>query len=251
MGIFPGHPLFSREEAAGDRTKVHVLLAAFSMPERRCETAANPSSAGARPRASRKHARLRSTCCGETAVLICAAMNSTSPDSVRVSKPLSFVAAVFSVFILANAFIVGCGGGSSKSSSSTSGTEATPSGGETGSSESGSSMGTETASSDTSGGGVSAEIAMGKQIYMEKCTLCHGQTGHGDGPGAAALDPKPRNHTDGSYMNSRTNAQLIEVIKNGKGQMPAWGSQLTDEQVHHVLAYVRTLAVPPYTGPMP
>jgi len=101
------------------------------------------------------------------------------------------------------------------------------------------------------GGESSAMVEAGKSIYAEKCALCHGATGHGDGPGAAALDPKPRNHTDGAYMNAQTNAQLHEVIKNGKGQMPAWGATLSDEQIDQVLSYVRTLAEPPYTGEMP
>jgi mono/diheme cytochrome c family protein len=81
--------------------------------------------------------------------------------------------------------------------------------------------------------------------------LCHGTQGKGDGVGAAGLDPKPRNHTDGTYMNSRTNDQLLEVIRNGKGQMPAWGNVLSDAEIHAVLGHVRKLAQPTYSGPMP
>jgi len=47
-------------------------------------------------------------------------------------------------------------------------------------------------------------------------------------------------------MNSRTDDQLLEVIRNGKGAMPAWKSILTDEQIHAALKHVRSLAVPPY-----
>lgn len=145
------------------------------------------------------------------------------------------VAVVLSAFVLVNAFVVGCGGGGSSSGT-----------------QSNASTGSETpAAVDDGGASDNPNVAMGKQIYTEKCTLCHGPTGHGDGPGAAALDPKPRNHTDGSYMNARTNEELEQVIKNGKGQMPAWGATLSDEQIVQVLSYVRTLAVPPYTGPMP
>lgn len=146
-------------------------------------------------------------------------------------------------FVVANAFIVGCGGGGSSSS--------TENGSSTMSEDQGTGSSGEMAGSETMAGGDDAKIAAGKQIYGEKCALCHGATGHGDGPGAAALDPKPRNHTDGSYMNAQTNEQLHQVIKNGKGQMPAWGATLTDEQIDQVLSYVRTLAEPPYTGPMP
>jgi mono/diheme cytochrome c family protein len=60
------------------------------------------------------------------------------------------------------------------------------------------------------------------------------------------LNPHPRNHTDGAYMNSRTDAELLEVIRHGKGAMPAWGSVLSEEEIQAVLKHVRSLAVPPY-----
>ena len=43
-------------------------------------------------------------------------------------------------------------------------------------------------------------------------------------------------------MNSRTDEQLLEVIRNGKGGMPAWGKILSDEEIHAVLKHVRSLA---------
>ena len=72
--------------------------------------------------------------------------------------------------------------------------------------------------------------------------LCHGPEGKGNGPAAAGLNPKPRNHTDGTYMNSRTDEQLLEVIRKGKGGMPAWGSVLSEKEIQAVLKHVRTLA---------
>ena len=49
-------------------------------------------------------------------------------------------------------------------------------------------------------------------------------------------------------MNTRTDEQLLEVIHNGKGAMPAWKGILTEEQMQAVLSHVRSLAVPPYPG---
>lgn len=88
----------------------------------------------------------------------------------------------------------------------------------------------------------------GAKVYADRCALCHGATGHGDGPASAALDPKPRNHTDGSYMNGRTDAELLDVIRNGKGAMPAWKEVLSEQEIDAVLKHVRSLAVPPYQG---
>jgi mono/diheme cytochrome c family protein len=38
-------------------------------------------------------------------------------------------------------------------------------------------------------------VATAKDIYTNRCTVCHGATGKGDGDGSAALDPKPRDFT--------------------------------------------------------
>ena len=95
--------------------------------------------------------------------------------------------------------------------------------------------------------------AAGKVTYEKACSMCHGMTGKGDGSTAGALNPRPRNHTDGQYMNTLTDDYLFKVIKEGgvsvgkSALMPAWGAQIEDEDIHNVIAYVRTLAVPLYT----
>ena len=92
---------------------------------------------------------------------------------------------------------------------------------------------------DTGGTG---DVALGEKIYKQRCVLCHGPQGKGDGPGAAALNPKPRNHTDASYMSTQTDEQLLHSIREGKGQMPAWGKILSADETNAALAYIRTLA---------
>jgi len=42
-------------------------------------------------------------------------------------------------------------------------------------------------------------------------------------------------------MSTRTDAQLSEVIHNGKGAMPKWGGVLTEAEIAAVLAHVREL----------
>jgi len=39
----------------------------------------------------------------------------------------------------------------------------------------------------------SADLERGRQLYLDDCSSCHGAEGHGDGPGAATLRPRPAN----------------------------------------------------------
>jgi len=147
------------------------------------------------------------------------------PQVVRAlqARPLAVVATLFALVMVGNALLVGCGGKKEEEE-----TDTPP---------------TTSATSTPAPAG-----DLGSQVYATRCVTCHGPAGKGDGPAAAGLNPKPRNHTDGSYMNSRTDAQLLEVIRNGKGAMPAWGKILSDQEIQAVLKHVRTLAVPPYSG---
>ena len=91
----------------------------------------------------------------------------------------------------------------------------------------------------------------GRELYNKWCVSCHGAAGKGDGPVAANLPVKPGNHTDGTRMNGLTDTYLLTIIKQGgqavqKSQMmPPWGTQLQDQQIWDVIAYVRSLPVPP------
>ena len=60
-----------------------------------------------------------------------------------------------------------------------------------------------------------AAVAEAKNIYQMRCAICHGQTGKGDGPGAASLDPKPRNYTDKAWQATVTDDDLKQVIVKG------------------------------------
>jgi len=92
----------------------------------------------------------------------------------------------------------------------------------------------------------------GKAKYDVNCAGCHGKTGKGDGPAAAALSPKPQDHTDGKIMNSLSDQYLFDIIKKGGAAvkkapiMPANEKKLSDQEIWDVVAYIRSLANPPY-----
>jgi mono/diheme cytochrome c family protein len=97
-----------------------------------------------------------------------------------------------------------------------------------------------------------ADPEAGRADYQLVCAACHGPTGDGDGPVAQSLEPKPARHSDGAYMNPLTDDYLFQIIKFG-GQrvgksalMAPWGGALSDQQIENVIAFIRTLADPPY-----
>ena len=95
----------------------------------------------------------------------------------------------------------------------------------------------------------------GRAVYVKHCATCHGETGGSDGPGAAALPIRPPPFTDGRLLNPLPDDFLYRVVKDGAAavglapQMPGFGPFLTDREIRDVVAYVRTLAVPPYRPP--
>ncbi len=93
----------------------------------------------------------------------------------------------------------------------------------------------------------------GGKLYQTRCAPCHGPDGKAATPTAQALNPKPRDHTDGAYMNQLAHEHLVKVIKNGGpavGKSPIMppNPDLNDQQIDDIIAFVRTLAVPPYSG---
>lgn len=54
-----------------------------------------------------------------------------------------------------------------------------------------------------------------KKVFKSNCVVCHGDSGAGDGPGAAALDPKPRDFSDAEWQASVTDEHLAKVIRDG------------------------------------
>jgi mono/diheme cytochrome c family protein len=61
-------------------------------------------------------------------------------------------------------------------------------------------------------------------LFQTKCVVCHGSVGLGDGPGAAALTPKPRAFGDAAWQGAVTDQQIANTIIMGGaavGKSPA------------------------------
>jgi mono/diheme cytochrome c family protein len=58
-------------------------------------------------------------------------------------------------------------------------------------------------------------VAEAADIFTNRCTVCHGATGKGDGEGSAALDPKPRDFTLAEWQTSVTDEHIQKIIVGG------------------------------------
>lgn len=101
------------------------------------------------------------------------------------------------------------------------------------------------ASDTASGADAKAQAAA---IWESRCVACHGTDGRGDGPGAAALKPRPINFHMRNWQKAVTNDQIAKAIVEGGGavglsdQMAA-NPDLEDEPgiVKALVAHVREL----------
>jgi mono/diheme cytochrome c family protein len=73
-------------------------------------------------------------------------------------------------------------------------------------------------------------------VWRSTCAPCHGATGKGDGPAGRALRAPDLTALQGRA----TDEQLANVIKNGRGQMPAYGS-FPPELVGGLVKHIRSL----------
>ncbi len=78
----------------------------------------------------------------------------------------------------------------------------------------------------------------GASMYKSSCALCHGTTGEADTPAGKSFGAQSLNSPDVVKM---SDAELLALIKKGKGKMPAWEGVLTDGQVKDVIAFIHTL----------
>lgn len=53
------------------------------------------------------------------------------------------------------------------------------------------------------------------EMFQTRCATCHGQFGRGDGPGAAGLNPKPRNYADAAWQKVVTDEEIEKAIVYG------------------------------------
>jgi mono/diheme cytochrome c family protein len=89
------------------------------------------------------------------------------------------------------------------------------------------------------------DAGAGKLVFAQNCVICHGASGHGDGPAAAGLKPKPADFSDHERMSKVTDDIRVKAVSEGGSAvgvspiMPAFKDALTEKQIRDVLAFVK------------
>ena len=80
------------------------------------------------------------------------------------------------------------------------------------------------------------EYAQGKKLYSDKCQICHGVKGDGNGPAAGALSPKPADFKDPKFWQGAVDKKITNTVENGHGMMPAF--DLKPDEIKDIIDYL-------------
>jgi sulfur oxidation c-type cytochrome SoxX len=86
-------------------------------------------------------------------------------------------------------------------------------------------------------------IARGEQMFLLRCTGCHGRKADGKGPNSLDILPHPRNFRNHWFVESVPDRRLFESIQYGvQGTaMPSWIDIFTPNDVGDIVNFIRSL----------
>jgi mono/diheme cytochrome c family protein len=87
-------------------------------------------------------------------------------------------------------------------------------------------------------------MAKAKKVYGYECEMCHGATGDGKTDLAKDMKMTLTDLSDPKTLTGKTDAQLFDLIKNGKGTMAAEGNRMKTDDIWAVVLYIRAMAKP-------
>jgi len=81
--------------------------------------------------------------------------------------------------------------------------------------------------------------AKAKKVYGYECEMCHGANGDGKTDLAKDMKMTLTDLTDPKTLADKTDAQLFDLIKNGKGQMTPEGDRMKTDDIWNLVLYIR------------
>jgi cytochrome c6 len=81
------------------------------------------------------------------------------------------------------------------------------------------------------------DSAASSATFRTKCAMCHGQDGAGSAVGKSMNVPDLRS----PVVQKLPDAELAQVISNGKGGMPPFKDSLSEDQIQSLVTHIRSL----------
>jgi len=83
---------------------------------------------------------------------------------------------------------------------------------------------------------IGGEYDKGRDLYNNKCLICHGIKGDGNGPAAASLNTEPPDFTRTTFWQNNADKKIAETIRNGYGMMPSF--DLKTDEIKAIIDYM-------------
>ncbi len=98
---------------------------------------------------------------------------------------------------------------------------------------------------------ITPDPARGAPLYAQHCSVCHGDTGAGDGPAGIGLEPAPGNLRDAARLDRLSLYSLYTTTGQGIAgtDMPAFADQLDDRQRWDIATYIASFSAQPIANP--
>ena len=81
---------------------------------------------------------------------------------------------------------------------------------------------------------------MGQTLYSVYCSVCHGSSGHGDGPVRFMLRTAPEDLTSHRVIVMK-DGSIYGTIRNGTEIMPSYGEALSPMERWRIVLFLREL----------
>ncbi|NTU72157.1 MAG: c-type cytochrome [Coriobacteriia bacterium] len=90
------------------------------------------------------------------------------------------------------------------------------------------------------------DVMRGRTVYLQRCWMCHGDAGQGEGPDGTRLAPAPANFTDPALKELPDSDWYWRVSHGiGNAAMPQWQLLLSEEDRWAAIKYVKATFVKP------
>lgn len=107
------------------------------------------------------------------------------------------------------------------------------------------------------GADLDSNAPLGTRVYAQRCAVCHGPDGKGNGPAAPSMFPRPRDFSSGVFKYKSTAAgdpptdeDLLRTVRDGlpASAMPYFAGLLSEEELAAVVQQVKSFS-PAFSHP--